>query len=90
LAYSGTLFADRDARPNTGSSRQGDEHGHPPRFRAYASYVRVFIISVVLALVAVLVHYAHISVPLVSSSHVFDVLTVAYVVLLAGVLFRGI
>jgi hypothetical protein len=50
----------------------------------------VFIISVVLALVAVLVHYAHISVPLVSSSHVFDVLTVAYVVLLAGVLFRGI
>ncbi len=50
----------------------------------------VFIISVILALVAVLVHYAHISVPLVSSSHVFDVLTVAYVVLLAGVLFRGI
>ena len=50
----------------------------------------VFIISVVLALVAVLEHYAHISVPLVSSSHVFDVLTVAYVVLLAGVLFRGI
>jgi hypothetical protein len=50
----------------------------------------IFIVSVILALVAVLVHYAHISVPVVSSSHVFDVLTVAYVVLLAGVLFRGI
>jgi type III secretory pathway component EscU len=50
----------------------------------------VFIISVILALLAVLVHYAHVSVPVVGSAHVFDVLTVAYVVLLVGVLFRGI
>jgi hypothetical protein len=50
----------------------------------------VFIISVILALAAVLVHYGHVSVPLVSASHVFDVLVVAYVVMLAGVLFKGV
>jgi hypothetical protein len=50
----------------------------------------VFIISVILALLAVLVHYAHVSVPVIGASHVFDVLMVAYVVLLIGVLFRGI
>jgi hypothetical protein len=50
----------------------------------------VFIISVILALAAVLVHYGHVSVPLITVSHVFDVLVVAYVVMLAGVLFRGI
>jgi hypothetical protein len=50
----------------------------------------VFIISVILALLAVLVHYAHISVPVIGASHVFDVLMAAYVVLLIGVLFRGI
>jgi hypothetical protein len=48
----------------------------------------VFIISVILALLAVLVHYAHVSV--VGSAYVFDVMTAAYVVLLVGVLFRGI
>ena len=50
----------------------------------------VFIISVILALLAVLVHYAHVSVPVVGAAHVFDVLMVAYVVMLVGVLFRGI
>jgi hypothetical protein len=50
----------------------------------------VFIISVILALAAVLVHYGHVSVPLITAAHVFDVLVVAYVVMLVGVLFKGI
>jgi hypothetical protein len=55
----------------------------PPSFIA-------FIISVILALLAVLVHYAHVSIPVIGSAHVFDVLMVGYVVLLIGVLFKGI
>ena len=50
----------------------------------------IFIISVILALLAVLVHYAHVSIPVIGASRVFDVMTVAYVVLLIGVLFKGI
>jgi len=50
----------------------------------------VFIISVILALLAVLIHYAHVSIPVIGASHVFDVLMVAYVVLLVGVLFKGV
>jgi hypothetical protein len=50
----------------------------------------VFIISIVLALVAVLIHYAHVSIPIVGSAHVFDVLMAAYVVMLIGVLFKGV
>ena len=37
-----------------------------------------------------LVHYAHVSVPIVSSARVFDVLAIAYVVRMIGVLFRGV
>jgi hypothetical protein len=50
----------------------------------------IFVISLVLAVAAFLVHYAHVSVPIVSSARVFDVLAIAYVVLMIGVLFRGI
>ena len=50
----------------------------------------IFAISLVLAVLALLVHYAHVSVPFIGSARVFDVLTVAYVVLMVGVLFRGI
>ena len=50
----------------------------------------VFIISIVLALVAVLIHYAHVSIPIVGSAHVFDALVAAYVVMLIGVLFKGV
>ena len=50
----------------------------------------IFVISVILALVAVLMHYGHVSIPIVGASHVFDVLAAAYVVLLIGVLFKGI
>lgn len=50
----------------------------------------IFLISLVLAVVALLAHYAHVSVPIISSSHMFDVLAIAYVVLMTGVLFRGV
>jgi hypothetical protein len=50
----------------------------------------VFVISVILALLAVLIHYAHVSIPVIGAAHVFDVLMVAYVVMLVGVLFKGI
>jgi hypothetical protein len=49
----------------------------------------VFVISVILALLAVLVHYGHVSVPVVGA-HAFDVLAAAYVVLVVGVLFKGV
>ena len=52
--------------------------------------VIVFVISLVLAVLALLVHYAHVSVPVISASRVFDVLAIAYVLLAAGVLIRGV
>jgi hypothetical protein len=52
--------------------------------------VLIFGISLVLAVLALMVHYAHVSIPIINASHVFDVLAVAYVVLMVGVLFRGI
>ena len=50
----------------------------------------IFLISLVLALIALLIRYAHVSVPIISSSRVFAVLAIAYVVLVIGVLFRRI
>lgn len=50
----------------------------------------IFVISLVLAAIAFLVHYAHVSVPIISSARVFDVLAIAYVALMIGVLFRGV
>jgi hypothetical protein len=52
--------------------------------------VIVFVISLALAVLALLVHYAHVSVPIINTSRVFDVLAIAYVVLMVGVLFRGV
>ena len=42
----------------------------------------LFVISLVLALLAMLIRYLHAPVPIISGSHVFDVLAI-------GVLFRG-
>jgi hypothetical protein len=50
----------------------------------------IFVIALILALFAMLVHYTHMPVPLVSASHAFDALAIAYVVLTIGVLFRGV
>jgi hypothetical protein len=72
---------------------QQQETGMPFRRGGFAltppTFV-VFLISLALAVVAMLVHYAHVSIPIISASRVFDVLAIAYVVLTAGVLFRGI
>lgn len=50
----------------------------------------LFLISLVLALMALLIRYAHLSIPIISAARVFDVLAIAYVVLVVGVLFRRI
>ncbi len=50
----------------------------------------VFLISLVLAAIALLVHYAGVRVPILNAARMFDVLAIAYVVLLVGVLFRGV
>ncbi len=47
------------------------------------------ILSVVLVILALLVRYAHVSVPVVST-HVFETLLIGYLVLLAGNLLRGL
>ena len=52
--------------------------------------VIMFVISIVLAVLAMLVHYAHVSVPVINASRVFDVLAIAYVLLAAGVLIRRV
>ncbi len=43
----------------------------------------------ILVILALLVQYAHVSIPVVSA-HVFETLLVGYVVLLVGNLFRGL
>src|ERR1700741_3809373 len=52
--------------------------------------VFIFLISLALALVAMLVYYTHTPVPIINTSHVFDLLAIAYVVLTIGVLFRRV
>ena len=48
----------------------------------------VFAISVILAIIVLLIRYAGVRIPIISPARVFDVLAIAYVLLLAGVLFR--
>jgi hypothetical protein len=48
----------------------------------------VFLISLVLAVIALLMRYAGLSIPGVRAQYVFDILAIAYIVLLAGVLVR--
>jgi hypothetical protein len=50
----------------------------------------IFAISLVLAIIALLIRYAGVRVPIVSPARVFDVLAIAYILLVAGVLFRRI
>lgn len=49
----------------------------------------VFLISVILAVLTVLVVFAGVKIPLISG-HAFITLLIAYVVLLAGNLFKGV
>ena len=66
-----------------GGGGGGRFHLTPPTFP-------VFIISLVLAVVALLVHYVGLRIPIITAANVFNVLAIAYVVLLVGVLFRGL
>jgi hypothetical protein len=50
----------------------------------------IFAISLVLAIIAILTRYAGVRIPMVSPARVFDVLAIAYLLLLAGVVFRRI
>ena len=68
-------------------SRSGGSGG---RFSLTPPTVPIFVISLVLAVVALLAHYAGIRIPLITTARAFDVLAVAYLVLFAGVLVRGI
>ena len=52
--------------------------------------VWIFVISLVLAILAMLVRYAGIRVPIINPARVFDVLAIAYVLLIAGVLIRRV
>ena len=51
--------------------------------------IPIFLISVLLAVIALLAHYAGIRIPIIAG-HDFDVLAVGYVVLVISVLFRGL
>jgi hypothetical protein len=48
----------------------------------------IFAISLVLAVLAILVRYAHVSVPIINAARVFDILVIAWLLLAAGVVFR--
>jgi hypothetical protein len=49
-----------------------------------------FIISIVIALIAAVLHYAHIPVPYVAPHTGFTLLLVGYLVLVAGNVLRGV
>jgi len=53
-----------------------------------APKIITFVVSIIIAAVAVVIHYANISIPHVHSG--FVVLLVAYVILAAGNLLRGV
>ena len=48
-----------------------------------------FMVSVILVILALLVRYRHVSIPVVSA-HVFETLLIGYLVLLVGNLFSGL
>jgi hypothetical protein len=52
--------------------------------------IAIFVISLLLALLALLVRYGSVSVPIINASRVFDVPAIAYVLLVAGVLIKGV
>jgi hypothetical protein len=50
--------------------------------------IPIFVVSLVLAIIAFLMRYAGLSIPIIRAQYVFDVLAIAYVLLLIGVLLR--
>jgi hypothetical protein len=79
------------ARPRTfflGTIPYRGKEGHHGLLLADTAARAVFLISVFLALLAVLVRYAHVAIPVVSA-HSFETLLAAFLLLLAGNLFKG-
>jgi len=58
------------------------------RFYLTPPSVPIFFISVVLAILALLVTYGHLGI--IKASYAFAMMVIAYLLLLIGVLFRGI
>lgn len=58
------------------------------RYALTAPSIVVFVVSLIFAIAAFLVRYAGITLPIINPARVFDVLAIAYILLLAGVLFR--
>lgn len=50
----------------------------------------IFAISLVLAVLALLMRHGGLSIPILRSSHAFDMLAIGYLLLTVGVLFRRI
>jgi hypothetical protein len=52
--------------------------------------IAVFVISLVLAIIAFLARYGHVRIPIVNPGYIFELLAIAYVVLVIGVLVRRV
>jgi hypothetical protein len=52
--------------------------------------ISIFAISLVLAAIALLIRYAGLRIGIIGPARVFDVLAIAYILLVAGVLFRRV
>jgi hypothetical protein len=52
--------------------------------------VALFLISLVLAILALLIRYGGVRIPIINPAYIFELLAIAYVILLAGVLIRRI
>jgi hypothetical protein len=48
----------------------------------------VFVLSIFLGILALLVRYAHVAIPVVNN-HSFETLLIGFLLLVAGVIFRG-
>jgi len=52
--------------------------------------VALFLISLVLAILALLIRYGGVRIPIINPAYIFELLAIAYVILAAGVLIRRI
>jgi len=59
-----------------------------PSLMLTAPSTPLFAVSVIVALAAIISHYGHVAIPVVSA-HEFDAMVLAFAVLTAGVLMRG-
>jgi hypothetical protein len=50
----------------------------------------VFIISVVFAVLSLLIYYRVVAIPIINPRYVYEMLLIGYLLLVAGVVFRGL